>query len=112
MNTQIISEIYIDIIMSLILKVTLVYDTEVNDSSQLMLNRCLQICLQCAAHCKLNNILARQTLKQRDGFGKVYLCVSCTHRTVEDHETLVKVMMLHGGVTVELSERMFTPVTQ
>lgn len=26
----------------------------------------------------------------------------CTHRAVEDHEAVVEVVMLHGGVAVEL----------
>lgn len=104
--------------MSLILKVTLVYDTEANDSSQLMLNQCLQICLQCAiSHNSITQNLQKSIEKtdfKTEGWfwEGLSVCVSCTHRTVEDHETLVKVMMLHGGVTVELSERMFTPGTQ
>lgn len=42
--------------------------------------------------------------------GLLLLCVSeCTYGAVEDHEAVVEVVMLHGGVAVELGQWVVAP---
>lgn len=50
--------------------------------------------------------------KELMGFleGLLLLCVSeCTYGAVEDHEAVVEVVMLHGGVAVELGQWVVAP---